>query len=240
MRNIRLCDDRDVAAMLAIVNDAAVAYRGVIPADRWHDPYMPEAELRSEIAAGVEFWGLETDKGLIGVMGVQPVRDVDLIRHAYVRSDSSATWRRRGTDRAPAPTRHTTHARRHLGRRKLGDRLLSASRLRVGRAAARECAAQNLLDDPGAADRHIGGAGHGRRKVSHSSRCHSRLFACVHPNMGISADSASPADRVLAAREAAAVLGTTVDVVKQRAHRAYQSLKSALNTAGWSEYGNPV
>jgi GNAT superfamily N-acetyltransferase len=88
MRDIRRCDDRDLASMLAIVNDAAVAYRGVIPADRWHDPYMPEAELRSEIAAGVEFWGLETDKGLIGVMGVQPVRDVDLIRHAYVRSDS--------------------------------------------------------------------------------------------------------------------------------------------------------
>ena len=73
--------------MLAIVNDAAVAYRGVIPADRWHDPYMPESELREEIAAGVEFWGLDSDAGLIGVMGVQPVRDVDLIRHAYVRPD---------------------------------------------------------------------------------------------------------------------------------------------------------
>ncbi len=73
--------------MLAIVNAAAVAYRGVIPADRWHEPYMPEAELREEIAAGVEFWGLDTDDGLIGVMGVQPVRDVDLIRHAYVRPD---------------------------------------------------------------------------------------------------------------------------------------------------------
>ena len=73
--------------MLAIVNAAAVAYRGVIPADRWHEPYMPEAELRGEIAAGVEFWGLETDEGLIGLMGVQPVRDVDLIRHAYVRPD---------------------------------------------------------------------------------------------------------------------------------------------------------
>jgi len=71
--------------MLAIVNGAAEAYRGVIPADRWHEPYMPEAELREEIAAGVEFWGLETADGLAGVMGVQPVRDVDLIRHAYVR-----------------------------------------------------------------------------------------------------------------------------------------------------------
>lgn len=73
--------------MLAIVNAAAVAYRGVIPADRWHEPYMPETELRDEIAAGVEFWGLDSDDGLLGVMGMQSVRDVDLIRHAYVRPD---------------------------------------------------------------------------------------------------------------------------------------------------------
>lgn len=70
--------------MLAIVNSAAEAYRGVIPPDRWHDPYMPAAELEGEIAAGVEFWGYETDGELVGVMGIQPVRDVDLIRHAYV------------------------------------------------------------------------------------------------------------------------------------------------------------
>jgi GNAT superfamily N-acetyltransferase len=87
MRNIRLCGEQDLATMLAIINDAAVAYRGVIPPDRWHDPYMPESELREEIAAGVEFWGLDSDNGLIGVMGVQPVGDVDLIRHAYVRPD---------------------------------------------------------------------------------------------------------------------------------------------------------
>jgi GNAT superfamily N-acetyltransferase len=87
MRNVRLCGDRDLATMLAIVNAAAEAYRGAIPADRWHDPYMPEAELRDEIAAGVEFWGIDTDDGLIGIMGVQPVRDVELIRHAYVRPD---------------------------------------------------------------------------------------------------------------------------------------------------------
>jgi GNAT superfamily N-acetyltransferase len=87
MRNIRRCGDPDLATMLAIVNTAAQAYRGVIPPDRWHEPYMPEAELRDEIAAGVEFWGLDSDDGLIGVMGVQPVQDVDLIRHAYVRPD---------------------------------------------------------------------------------------------------------------------------------------------------------
>ncbi|HKS55045.1 MAG TPA: GNAT family N-acetyltransferase [Steroidobacteraceae bacterium] len=87
MRTIRRCGEQDLATMLAIVNAAAAAYRGVIPADRWHEPYMPEAELRQEIAAGVDFWGLETTDGLAGVMGVQPVRDVDLIRHAYVRPD---------------------------------------------------------------------------------------------------------------------------------------------------------
>jgi GNAT superfamily N-acetyltransferase len=87
MRKIRRCSEQDLATMLAIINDAAVAYRGVIPADRWHEPYMPESELRAEIEAGVEFWGLDTDEGLVGVMGVQPVRDVDLIRHAYVRPD---------------------------------------------------------------------------------------------------------------------------------------------------------
>ena len=87
MRIIRPCGEEDLATMLAIVNAAAEAYRGVIPADRWHEPYMRAEELRDEIAAGVEFWGIQTDEGLIGVMGVQPVRDVDLIRHAYVRPD---------------------------------------------------------------------------------------------------------------------------------------------------------
>ena len=84
MSRIRLCRDDDRGAILAIVNAAAEAYRGVIPDDCWHEPYMPARELESEIAAGVEFWGYETDNAPAGVMGVQPVRDVDLIRHAYV------------------------------------------------------------------------------------------------------------------------------------------------------------
>jgi GNAT superfamily N-acetyltransferase len=88
MPDIRLCraDERD--AIVEIVNAAAEAYRGVIPADRWHEPYMPRHELDAEIAAGVEFWGCEADGALIGVMGIQPVRDVDLIRHAYVAPGS--------------------------------------------------------------------------------------------------------------------------------------------------------
>jgi GNAT superfamily N-acetyltransferase len=81
---IRPCRDDDRGAILEIVNAAAEAYRGVIPADRWHDPYMPAEELDGEIDAGVRFWGYEADGELLGVMGIQPVRDVDLIRHAYV------------------------------------------------------------------------------------------------------------------------------------------------------------
>ena len=83
--HIRLCSDAALPAVLAIINAAAQVYRGVIPPNQWHEPYMPEGELRQEIAAGVRFWGFEDDHRLSGVMGIQPVRDVDLIRHAYVR-----------------------------------------------------------------------------------------------------------------------------------------------------------
>jgi GNAT superfamily N-acetyltransferase len=87
MGSVRPCRDDERAAVLAIINAAAEAYRGVIPADRWHEPYMPSGELDDEIAAGVAFWGVEQDGALVGVMGIQPVRDVDLIRHAYVLPD---------------------------------------------------------------------------------------------------------------------------------------------------------
>jgi GNAT superfamily N-acetyltransferase len=81
---IRPCRDDERAAILAIVNAAAEAYRGVIPADRWHEPYMDEAELDAQIGEGVVFWGYEADGELAGVMGIQARGDVDLIRHAYV------------------------------------------------------------------------------------------------------------------------------------------------------------
>jgi N-acetylglutamate synthase-like GNAT family acetyltransferase len=83
---IRRCTEPDVAAMFEIINDAAQAYRGVIPADCWHEPYMSEGELRHEIGAGVVFWGYEQEGRLLGVMGLQDVQDVTLIRHAYVRT----------------------------------------------------------------------------------------------------------------------------------------------------------
>jgi N-acetylglutamate synthase-like GNAT family acetyltransferase len=83
---IRQCAENDFEAIYEIVNDAAQAYRGIIPADRWKEPYMPREELRHEIDSGVRFWGLEENGQLAGVMGIQDVADVTLIRHAYVRS----------------------------------------------------------------------------------------------------------------------------------------------------------
>jgi N-acetylglutamate synthase-like GNAT family acetyltransferase len=83
---IRLCTDNDFDVIFEIVNDAAQAYKGVIPGDRWHEPYMPQSYLRNEMHAGVMFWGYEENGELLGVMGIQDVQDVTLIRHAYVRT----------------------------------------------------------------------------------------------------------------------------------------------------------
>jgi GNAT superfamily N-acetyltransferase len=75
---------QDFQAILHVVNDAAVAYRGVIPADRWKEPYMPAKELREEIDMGIEFYGYWENNILTAVMGIQKVQDVTLLRHAYV------------------------------------------------------------------------------------------------------------------------------------------------------------
>lgn len=83
---IRSCGEHDFEIIHQIVNDAAQAYKGVIPDDCWSDPYMPESELTQELAAGVRFLGYEQDGTLVGVMGVQDAADVTLIRHAYVRT----------------------------------------------------------------------------------------------------------------------------------------------------------
>jgi N-acetylglutamate synthase-like GNAT family acetyltransferase len=91
---IRPCTPDEFETISAIINDAARAYRGVIPADRYHEPYMPREELREAIRCGVVFWGYEEagetpgSRGeLVGVMGIQDVQDVTLIRHAYVLTD---------------------------------------------------------------------------------------------------------------------------------------------------------
>jgi N-acetylglutamate synthase-like GNAT family acetyltransferase len=83
---IRKCDDHDFNTIYEIINEAAEVYKGIIPADRWKEPYMPRDELRHEIDADVQFWGYEEEGELLGVMGIQDVLDVTLIRHAYVRT----------------------------------------------------------------------------------------------------------------------------------------------------------
>ena len=79
------CRAHDFEAIHEVINEAAQAYCGAIPADCWHQPYMSRDELQYEISAGVRFLACRIDDALVGVMGVQPVHDVTLIRHAYVR-----------------------------------------------------------------------------------------------------------------------------------------------------------
>ena len=88
---IRRYRDSDIDAVFSVVNEAAQAYRGVIPADRWHEPYMPMEELASEIVRGVQFWIAEEAGRVLGVMGIQDRGDVALVRHAYV---ATATQRK--------------------------------------------------------------------------------------------------------------------------------------------------
>ncbi|MGA9393459.1 MAG: GNAT family N-acetyltransferase [Candidatus Sulfotelmatobacter sp.] len=85
---IRLCDDGDFEMIWTIINDGAQAYKGIIPPDRWTEPYMSREKLQHEIDNAVVFWGFEETGILAGIMGIQKVRDVTLIRHAYVRSSS--------------------------------------------------------------------------------------------------------------------------------------------------------
>lgn len=84
---IRKCADGDFETIHEIVNDAAQAYKGVIPQDCWKEPYMTKEELKHEIDQGVEFWGYEEGGRLVGVIGIQRFGDVTLIRHSYVRTN---------------------------------------------------------------------------------------------------------------------------------------------------------
>ena len=83
---LRLCEEADTDQIWAVINDGAEAYRGIIPENRWRDPYMTRQELLTELSNGVVFWGHEQDGTLQAVMGMQDVQDVSLIRHAYVRT----------------------------------------------------------------------------------------------------------------------------------------------------------
>jgi N-acetylglutamate synthase-like GNAT family acetyltransferase len=83
---ISKCEQKDFREIYDIINDGAAAYKGIIPADRWHDPYMTEAELIKQIEEGVQFWSYADDGKIVGVMGIQFKIGVTLIRHAYVRT----------------------------------------------------------------------------------------------------------------------------------------------------------
>jgi GNAT superfamily N-acetyltransferase len=85
---IHRCDEREFEMIWTIINDGAQAYKGAIPADRWTEPYMSKEKLQHEIDDGVVFWGHEEAGELLGVMGIQEVEDVTLVRHAYVRTSS--------------------------------------------------------------------------------------------------------------------------------------------------------
>lgn len=87
---IRLCGVSDVESIYNIINDAAQAYKGIIPEDRYHEPYMTLNELQEEINKGVMFWGYEIDNVIVGVMGLQEKGEVALIRHAYVSSNQQS------------------------------------------------------------------------------------------------------------------------------------------------------
>ena len=81
---IQECRPDDFKSMLDLINQAAQVYKGKIPADRWAEPYMPVEELEHEIASGVRFYGFEENGRILGVMGIQEVGEVTLVRHAYV------------------------------------------------------------------------------------------------------------------------------------------------------------
>jgi GNAT superfamily N-acetyltransferase len=87
MKTIAPCEAAEIPTIFEIINRSAAAYKGVIPADRWHEPYMPLADLELEIARGVRFFGCRLDGRLAAVMGIQDVKDVTLIRHAYVEPE---------------------------------------------------------------------------------------------------------------------------------------------------------
>ena len=74
----------DFDSILKVINEAARAYKGAIPKDRWKEPYMSPEELRKEIESGIRFYGWIEDNALLGVMGIQQVKDTTLIRHSYV------------------------------------------------------------------------------------------------------------------------------------------------------------
>ncbi len=153
---IRGMQESDLVAALTVINHAARSYRGVIPADRWHEPYMPRDELDQEIADGVAFWLADEEGSVLGVMGMQDKGEVALVRHAYI----APAVQRKGVGTI-APTAHRkpckqAHSDWHLGRRVMGHRVLSSKWLYSRLQRAKGQVAPHVLGDPGEADQHVG------------------------------------------------------------------------------------
>jgi len=133
---IRRCTEGDFDLIWQIINDGARAYDGVIPADRWKEPYMSREELRREMHDGVEFWGCEEEE-LCGVMGLQSVKAVTLIRHAYVRTHRQQAGIGAITGTSPQAD-DPTRSDRHLGPRVMGNPFLSETWLSSGHSGRGE------------------------------------------------------------------------------------------------------
>ena len=144
---IRPCTNADIPQMDSIINEAAEKYRGVIPADCWHEPYMSRRELESEIAAGVRFSGWDEAGELVGVMGVQTRqrRHADPSRLCSHRATRPRDWRE-VADRTVAQCRGAP-VDWHLGRRVVGDPFLPGPRLPADADGGEEPPARHLLDD---------------------------------------------------------------------------------------------
>jgi Acetyltransferase (GNAT) domain len=128
---IQKCNEKDFETIYSIVNEAASIYKGIIPSDLWKDPYMSRQELQHEITQGVHFWGFEENQRLLGVMGIQVVEDVPLIRHAYVRN----SYQKQGICKKLLTQLRaylTTHTGRYLASCNVGYRLLSEKRIQTG------------------------------------------------------------------------------------------------------------
>jgi hypothetical protein len=143
---IRPCDARDFESIYEIINDGARAYQGIIPEDRWSEPYMSRSELQHEIDEGVTFWGYEANGNLAGVMGIQPVRDVtfDSARICpYCRSEARH-WSAAAITFADVDSRPGID--RNLGSSSVGDPLLRKARLSDPKSAAERPLAKTILE----------------------------------------------------------------------------------------------
>ena len=130
---IRKLTNADFQSILNVVNNAAIAYKGKIPNDMWKEPYMPAQELKEEIQSGVQFYGCIEDNTLIAVMGIQPVNDVTLIRHAYVlTSHQRKGFGEKLLKHLLRLSQNIQGLRGNMGSSSMGNKILSETRVQTG------------------------------------------------------------------------------------------------------------